>query len=267
MNEEKGWISLHRKILDNPIICKDSDYFATWCFLLLKATYQNKTILFNGQKVDLKPGQFVTGRKKIAEHLKISESKVERILNVFENEQQIEQQKSNKNRIITVVNWGMYQKSEQQNERQLNTNNNINNILNNNIDSNNIKYSVENKDSIKPKYSDNNIYCLADARPCNDIPYQDIVDYLNSKIGSHYKSSSNKTRTLIHARFKEGFNADDFKTVIDKKTAEWLKDTKMQKFLRPETLFGTKFEGYLNQKEKEVTTGDIAKTMNWEELF
>lgn len=140
-------------------------------------------------------------------------------------------------------------------------------IVNDNIDSNNIKYSVEHKDSIKSKYSDNNIYCLADARPCNDIPYQDIVDYLNSKIGSHYKASSNKTRTLIHARFKEGFNADDFKTVIDKKTAEWLKDTKMQKFLRPETLFGTKFEGYLNQKEKEVTTGDIAKTMNWEELF
>lgn len=46
----------------------------------------------------------------------------------------------------------------------------------------------------------------------------------------------------------EGFNVDDFKAVIDKKCADWLK-TDMEKYLRPETLFGTKFEGYLNEKQ------------------
>lgn len=77
-----------------------------------------------------------------------------------------------------------------------------------------------------------------------------IVDYLNEKTDSHYKATTPKTKQLVQARLKEGFTVDDFKTVIDKKTATWLKDSKMNKYLRPLTLFGTKFEDYLNEKVK-----------------
>lgn len=77
--------------------------------------------------------------------------------------------------------------------------------------------------------------------------YKSIVEYLNQKAGTHYKPSSKSTQTKIHARLKEGFTLDNFKTVIDKKVAEW-KGTEMEQYLRPETLFGTKFEGYLNAK-------------------
>ena len=52
--------------------------------------------------------------------------------------------------------------------------------------------------------------------------------------------------TLINARFNEGYTKEDFIKVIDIKTNEWLK-TKMEQYLRPETLFSNKFEGYLNQ--------------------
>lgn len=79
------------------------------------------------------------------------------------------------------------------------------------------------------------------------IPYSEIIDYLNLKANTNYKSSSNKTRDSIKARFNEKFTLEDFKTVIDIKCNEWI-NTDMQKFLRPETLFGNKFEGYLNQK-------------------
>lgn len=75
-----------------------------------------------------------------------------------------------------------------------------------------------------------------------------IVDYLNSKTGKTYRYQTPKTQKLINARMSEGFNVDDFKAVIDKKCADWLK-TDMEKYLRPETLFGTKFEGYLNEKQ------------------
>lgn len=78
------------------------------------------------------------------------------------------------------------------------------------------------------------------------IPYADIVDYLNEKAGTQYRHTSKKTRDLIKARHNEGFSLVDFKTVIDKKTASWL-NSDMAKYLRPETLFGTKFEGYLNE--------------------
>lgn len=77
--------------------------------------------------------------------------------------------------------------------------------------------------------------------------YQPIINYLNEKTGKHYKHTTNKTQTVIKARWSEGFTEDDFKKVIDNKVAEW-KGTDMEKFLRPETLFGTKFEGYLNQE-------------------
>ena len=82
----------------------------------------------------------------------------------------------------------------------------------------------------------------------DDIPYKEIIDYLNEKTGSQFRNTTKKTQTLIKARFAEGFNLDDFKKVIDTKATEWLNDSRMNKFLRPETLFGTKFESYLNQK-------------------
>ena len=89
----------------------------------------------------------------------------------------------------------------------------------------------------------------------NNIYY--IVEYLNNKINSHYKSSTKSTRDKIKARLNEGFTLDDFKNVIDKKYAEW-KGTEFEKFLRPETLFGTKFESYLNQPMTKKSLKDIS---------
>lgn len=83
-------------------------------------------------------------------------------------------------------------------------------------------------------------------------PYAEIVTYLNEKTGSSYRPNTSKTKELINARIKEGFTVEDFKTVIDKKTAMWKNDPKMSAYLRPETLFGTKFEGYLNERVSQA---------------
>ena len=80
------------------------------------------------------------------------------------------------------------------------------------------------------------------------IPYEEIVQYLNQKTGKNFKSTSKATQRHIKARFTDGFVLDDFKQVIDKKCSDWLRDQKMKEYLRPETLFGTKFESYLNSK-------------------
>lgn len=79
--------------------------------------------------------------------------------------------------------------------------------------------------------------------------YESIISHLNERAGTKYKASTAKTKTVIRARLAEGFTLDDFKTVIDKKCAEWIGNERMEKYLRPETLFGTKFESYLNQKQ------------------
>lgn len=78
--------------------------------------------------------------------------------------------------------------------------------------------------------------------------YTDVVDYLNLKSGKNFKHGIERTRRLIDGRLKEGFSAEDFKAVIDKKCAQWRGDPDREKYLRPETLFGVKFEGYLNEK-------------------
>lgn len=80
---------------------------------------------------------------------------------------------------------------------------------------------------------------------------EEIINYLNNKIDTHYRTTTPKTKQLIIARLNEGFKVDDFKTVIDNKYSTWFKDKKMCNYLRPETLFGTKFENYLNEKVKK----------------
>ena len=76
-------------------------------------------------------------------------------------------------------------------------------------------------------------------------PYIEIIGYLNKKAETSYRASTKATQKHINARLTEGYTVDDFKTVIDKRCAEW-KGTEMEQYLRPETLFGTKFESYLN---------------------
>ncbi|MDD3363236.1 MAG: conserved phage C-terminal domain-containing protein [Hespellia sp.] len=86
-----------------------------------------------------------------------------------------------------------------------------------------------------------------------EYPYKDVIDYLNQKIGTQFKDKSKDSRKHIKARFDDGFVMDDFVRVIDKKAAEWT-GTDNEKYLRPCTLFGTKFESYLNQHDTKKVT-------------
>ena len=83
-----------------------------------------------------------------------------------------------------------------------------------------------------------------------------IIKYLNASVGSHYSAKSKANIRHIRARFAEGFNPYDFKRVIDTKVDEWKDRPEMRKYLRPETLFGTKFESYLNQVDVEEYLDD-----------
>lgn len=116
---ENGWIKLHRKVLENPSVLHDAEYFALWVYLLLNASHEEYSTWFNGKRTELKAGQLVTGRKKIAHELRMNEHKVDRALKLFENEQQIEQLCTPNGRLITVKNWQQYQKVEQQDEQRV----------------------------------------------------------------------------------------------------------------------------------------------------
>ncbi|MFJ8261433.1 conserved phage C-terminal domain-containing protein [Rummeliibacillus sp. NPDC094406] len=98
----------------------------------------------------------------------------------------------------------------------------------------------------------------------SSLPYDEIIDYLNQKAGTNYKSSSKATRTLIKARFDEGFKTEDFKTVIDKKIITWLQDPHFNQYLRPSTLFqASKFEGYLNERVRGYESNQSSSTKEY----
>lgn len=97
------------------------------------------------------------------------------------------------------------------------------------------------------------------------IPYKEIIDYLNEKTGKKFKHNTTKTKDFIKARWNQDFRLEDFKKVIDIKTAEWL-NTDSDKYLRPETLFGSKFEGYLNQKIQPTGTDQLER-MKYDESY
>ncbi|WP_226570328.1 phage replisome organizer N-terminal domain-containing protein, partial [Bacillus stratosphericus] len=81
----------------------------------------------------------------------------------------------------------------------------------------------------------------------SEIPFKLIIDLLNKVTGKSFRHTSAATQRLIKARWNDGFRFEDFKTVILTKTHQWLKNDQMNKYLQPTTLFGTKFEGYLNE--------------------
>ena len=102
--------------------------------------------------------------------------------------------------------------------------------------------------------------------------YSEVIKYLNEKANTNYRPSTKNTQSFIKARLKEGFTVEDFKKVIDVKAKSWV-GTDFEKYLRPSTLFGTKFENYLNEANKKApvkigaeknikTNGSICNTNN-----
>jgi uncharacterized phage protein (TIGR02220 family) len=80
----------------------------------------------------------------------------------------------------------------------------------------------------------------------NNGAYEEIINYLNLSTGQKYRVDSKVTIALIELRMKDGYSVDDFKQVIFNKSKAWL-NSNMQIYLKPQTLFGNKFEGYLNE--------------------
>ena len=106
----------------------------------------------------------------------------------------------------------------------------------------------------------------------NNNIYSEVIKYLNEKANTNYRPSTKNTQSFINARLKEGFIVEDFKKVIDVKVENWI-GTDFEKYLRPATLFGTKFENYLNEANKKApvkigaeknikTNGSICNTGN-----
>lgn len=113
-----GWVKLHRKLW-NKAYSNRPAYIALWTYIIANVNHNESEFMWNGQVKRLSPGQIITGIDALSVRTGIPSKTIQRILKFFENEKQIEQQTTNRFRIITVKNWEKYQSSEKQNEKQV----------------------------------------------------------------------------------------------------------------------------------------------------
>lgn len=221
---DSGFIKLHRSFLqwewhDDPV------RVSVFIHCLLLANWEPKR--WHG--ITIERGTFITSAGKLATICGVSRNTVMKSLKKLQETGEIEINASKRGTKITVVKYEKYQILSGISET-------VAQPLSNKV-GNQVGNKVGNK-----------VGTTKNIRIVRSKEYIDIVRFLNSLTGQHYRPSSAKTKRLIDARMNEGYKVDDFKTVITKKANEW-KGTKMETYLRPETLFGTKFESYLNQKE------------------
>ena len=168
--------------------------------------------------------------------------------------------------VESETNWAKYKREQRKNSQDLPK---LENVQNKQTISNSCPTEIEKENRVNSK--SNNLYLdnILSGNPDYNFPtwleetaIKDLektkhkelwipIVYLNQVANKRYKFVD-KTKRLLLARFKEGYTLEDFKQVIDIKTAEWKDSPEFSKYLRPETLFGSKFDGYLNQKPKTI---------------
>ena len=132
-------------------------------------------------------------------------------------------------------------------------------LFNNNVT--NKSEQLQQVEGGKQQQSNNNVTTLSKKKEKDNNIYSLVIDYLNKKANTNYRPTTKNTQSFINARLKEGYTVEDFKKVIDSKSKEWL-NTDFEKYLRPATLFGTKFENYLNEANKKTPIAVGAENKN-----
>lgn len=233
-----GYVKLHRNLFDSFIFQNEKLLkIFVWC--LLKASHKQREVIVGRKTILLKEGEFVFGRHKAAEELNMSPSTIWDYMKLLEKSNVIDIQSNNKYSLINLRKWAIYQGSQ--------------NYSDSKYDNTYDNKSTSNKQQIDTNNKDNNLN-----NEKNEELYLRIVTKLNKTSNKNYRSNALKTMELIDARLNDGFKEEDFYKVIDNKCKDWLNDSRMNKYLRPETLFGNKFENYLNESTTTNTSEIIS---------
>lgn len=184
-------------------------------------------------------GSFTTSKKAFAERCGLSESTVRRCLNQLESTGEITTQTTNKRTRINVLRYAVFQDFDEPKRQTTDrtTDRTNDKQLTGQTTNNSQTTNKRKKERTKER---NNIQAQA---------LCDIVSLLNSLTGKNYSVKSKTTAQLVADRMAEGYTLEDFRTVIEKKVAEWT-GSKFEQYLTPTTLFGPKFEKYLYQEAK-----------------
>lgn len=204
-------------------------------------TTQEMLFLVEIDSLDISDKGCYASNKHFADFFGLSKSRVSEVINSLSNKRYISITYTRKGQEIKNRNIKVFEK------------------LNRGIQDSEEEYS-ENAKGSNTSFSNTKEYMSG--KPDEQIPYKKIIDYLNEQANKHFKVTE-KWKTLIRARWNEGQTYDDFIKVIDTKVQQWSGDATMDKYLRPVTLFGNKFDDYLNEyqpKKQNNASNSLSET-------
>lgn len=119
----KGWIKLHRQILDCDLWLTDEPFSMgqAWIDLLLRANHQDKEMIFDYKTITVGRGQLITSVRKLADRWKWGNQKTLKFLRLLEEMKMIEKQSDNRRTLLTIVNYTIYQDTENTDGTQIDT--------------------------------------------------------------------------------------------------------------------------------------------------
>lgn len=233
---ENGFVKTYRSLLTWEWY-GDANTFRLFMHLLLTVNYENK----QWRGIDIKRGQRLTSVNKLATELNLTDRNIRTALKHLISTGEVTSETTNQYTLITVLNYNTYQQvtSEMPNKRQTSDEQ----VTNDRQTSDNKERKIKKEEERKEEKNISKQVPSAEAL--------EIISYLNLKCGTAYRTDAKETIRLIAARLKENYTVDDIKNVIDLKSSKWL-NTDMSQYLRPITLFGSKFEYYYNDYIKEI---------------
>jgi uncharacterized phage protein (TIGR02220 family) len=184
----------------------------------MSVNYEDK----NWKGIEIKAGSTVTSWDRISLECGLTVQQARTAMGKLESNKQIIRKSTNKNQLITLVKWDKLQGLSNEDNKQT-TNNPTGQQQANNKPATTTKESKEGKEVLL-------------------IP--EVVSLWNEITGQSSKPAAAKNKTVIQARINEGFTIDDFQSVARSKYKEWI-GTENQKYIRIETVFGNKMDGYL----------------------
>lgn len=300
-----GWIKLSRSLLEHEIwLCEKFTKGQAWVDLLLMTNHKDAKIVISGSIETVKRGSLITSISKLSDRWKWNRRTVRRWLDKCSSNGMLTVKTcAGKCTVITIENYEKWQGSVEESAQEsaqddaqddaqesnrsvhsrVHINKNIKNVKNVKNDKKEHVLSglpddtsqdplqetdaqPEETTSIDTDSSAEAVARDVGKHEANDgSKVREIVEYLNKQAGTHYKSSAKLTRKKINARLREGYTVEDCKRVVDQKVKDWANDSTMARYIRPETLFGTKFEGYLQQENLKPKV-DARITQSEEEL-
>ncbi|MCD7034332.1 conserved phage C-terminal domain-containing protein [Metabacillus sp. GX 13764] len=227
----QGWIKLHREVRSNWLYQEKRTFskFEAWVDLLLEVNHKDNKVLLGSELLEVKRGSTITSIRQLCDRWGWSNTKVKQFLGLLENDGMITVKSDTKKTVITVDKYDFYQCGDEEKTTE--------------------KHH-DNDTEATQKHTNKNV-----KNDKNENIYAVVINHLNEKAGTNFKSTTKKTREFINARLNENFSKEDLLLVIDYCCEHWKGKTfnngnKGDDYLQPSTLFNNKFDERLQKALK-----------------